>query len=428
MSFVFCFCLAGQNFGNILKDDANSLWILTPDKFKETFGSPEIYKWKSALKNTLLYDSKTADTKLLFFEHPIEKASFTFKSKRIQGMYLTFAKAIAISDPKTYLEYSSGLKKQIIEFSKAGKPKIMKRRYKGGYRYTYSWRSEKYYISMRARYTSSAKNKFKAAKIRFSIFNRIAPEAAIEKLEDSETSQDSQEKSETNPKIKSNDKGDRFLTVPMIKEKSPKDCLYASIRRIFAYYKTSPKDRSWAKIEKSLQLNTKKAKKLKKVFAYLISECRCDVKKLATSKIFDDFNSISSFVREYNMQAAKTKKSQIDPFKTNSFRQLLKVMDEDVLTAVRSNPKKIKKFKSQVCQEINAAKPVLWVVFLGVIKEKVKPVVSSGGYIRLIVGYNSKTNEVIYSDSWGKGHELKKMTWEKAWAMTLSALAVNVKK
>jgi len=70
---------------------------------------------------------------------------------------------------------------------------------------------------------------------------------------------------------------------------------------------------------------------------------------------------------------------------------------------------------------------VLWVVFLGVVKENPKPV-SSGGRVRLIVGYNPKTNEIIYSDNWGKGHELKKMSWEKAWAITLTALAVTVKK
>jgi hypothetical protein len=103
-------------------------------------------------------------------------------------------------------------------------------------------------------------------------------------------------------------------------------------------------------------------------------------------------------------------------------------MDEDVLVNVRNNPKKIKDFKSKVCKEIDAEKPVLWIVFLGVVKEKVKPLAPLGGRARLIVGYNPKTNEVIYSDNWGKGHELKKMSWEKAWAITLTTLAVTIKK
>ena len=134
------------------------------------------------------------------------------------------------------------------------------------------------------------------------------------------------------------------------------------------------------------------------------------------------------FIRDYNKNAGKMKKSRIDSFKVNSFNKLLEVMDEDVLVKTRDNPKEIENFKARVCKEIDAEKPVLWVVFLGVIKEKVKPVVPIGGYVRLIIGYNSKTNEVIYSDNWGKGHELKKMSWKKAWAMTLTALAVKVKK
>ena len=103
-------------------------------------------------------------------------------------------------------------------------------------------------------------------------------------------------------------------------------------------------------------------------------------------------------------------------------------MDEDVLVNTRNNPEEIKNFKSKVCKEIDAGKPLVWIVFLGVVKENPKPLVAAGGYVRLIVGYNPKINEVIYSDNWGKGHELKKMSWEKAWAITLTALAVTIKK
>jgi hypothetical protein len=42
---------------------------------------------------------------------------------------------------------------------------------------------------------------------------------------------------------------------------------------------------------------------------------------------------------------------------------------------------------------------------------------ATGWHARLILGYNSKTNECLYSDSWGAGHELKRMSVDDAWIM-----------
>jgi hypothetical protein len=38
--------------------------------------------------------------------------------------------------------------------------------------------------------------------------------------------------------------------------------------------------------------------------------------------------------------------------------------------------------------------------------------------MRLIIGYNAKTSELLYSDSWGAEHALKRMPMDEACAMT----------
>ena len=424
-SFLFCVCLSGHDFGKAIKDEPDSLWTQTPETFQKTFGSPGAYKWKSPLKRILTYNSRNSKTELSFFEHPVDKAAFNFKSNKLQSIRLTFKKPEAISGQKTYLDYSTKLAKQIEGLSQIGTPKLRKRESRGSYSCTYSWRSPEYYISLKGTYSINAEKTFKPGKSRFSIFRRI-PVAVVEKKV--EASPEEPPETDSDSDLKTNDKGDRYLEVPMRKEESPKECLYYSVRRIFDYYKTAPKDRSWKRVKQSLELDVKSAKRLKRVFASVIGECRCGVSKIASTPIFDDFNKVMGFIRDYNKNALEMKKSKIDSFSANSFQKLLQVMDEDVLVKTRANPEKIANFKSGVCKEINEAKPVLWVVFLGVVKEKTKPSVPTGGYVRLIVGYNPKTNEVIYSDCLGKGHELKKMSWEKAWAMTLTALAVTVKK
>jgi hypothetical protein len=430
---LLCLGLFGQDFGETLKDDANSLWVLTPNKFKTTFGSPEIYKWKSALKNVLVYNSKGAETELLFFEQPIKKANFRFKSKQLQGISLSLVKSDELSDKEAYLANVKNLKDQIAGLENAGSPKVRKRKSNGGYRYAYSWKSKKYYISLISSYAIGSEKNFKPRNIKFSIFNRISVAAQDEKNEEDEDDTDTASSkpedghAAINSKITTTDKGDHHLTVPMIKETSAEECMTVCMKRIYKQNGIKKKSKFWKKVTKNLRMKAKSPRGFKKLFIYIAQEARCRIKRLVTVDDFDDYNAITSFLRKYNEQARKLEKKKITSFRINNFNKLTKVMDEEVFLKVMDNPQKTADFKTKICKEINAGKPVLWVAFIGVIEETPKPIVA-GGYVRLIVGYNSKTNEMIYSDNWGKGHEMKKMSWEKAWAMTLSALAVTIKK
>jgi hypothetical protein len=40
--------------------------------------------------------------------------------------------------------------------------------------------------------------------------------------------------------------------------------------------------------------------------------------------------------------------------------------------------------------------------------------------MRLIIGYNPTTEEIYYTDSWGDGHEKKKMRADEAYCMTMA--------
>jgi hypothetical protein len=46
------------------------------------------------------------------------------------------------------------------------------------------------------------------------------------------------------------------------------------------------------------------------------------------------------------------------------------------------------------------------------------------GHMRLITGYNSKTSGVIYTDSWGAGHERKVMPLSEAEEMTTAIFSM----
>lgn len=81
------------------------------------------------------------------------------------------------------------------------------------------------------------------------------------------------------------------------------------------------------------------------------------------------------------------------------------------------------RFKSKIKEYINQGIPVGWCLQLGMFKEPGLPQ-AGGGHMRMIIGYNDKTDEIIYTDSWGAGHELKKMDAGNAFCMTTSTLVL----
>jgi hypothetical protein len=85
-------------------------------------------------------------------------------------------------------------------------------------------------------------------------------------------------------------------------------------------------------------------------------------------------------------------------------------------------------------ENVDQGLPLLWCVMLapgetGVSPgdEPKAPTSSFGprvGHMRLITGYNAKTGGVIYTDSWGAGHERKVMTRGEAEAMTTAVFSM----
>jgi hypothetical protein len=72
-------------------------------------------------------------------------------------------------------------------------------------------------------------------------------------------------------------------------------------------------------------------------------------------------------------------------------------------------------FHKIVRKSIDAGIPLLWSLGLGQFQEE--PPLSeqtSGGHMRMIIGYNEKENKIVFSDSWGAGHEYKTINADDA--------------
>jgi len=68
---------------------------------------------------------------------------------------------------------------------------------------------------------------------------------------------------------------------------------------------------------------------------------------------------------------------------------------------------------------IDSGLPLLWALQLGRYPEnpQLTPQ-TNGGHMRMVIGYNDKTEEILFTDSWGAGHELKRMKMSHAYQAT----------
>lgn len=89
-------------------------------------------------------------------------------------------------------------------------------------------------------------------------------------------------------------------------------------------------------------------------------------------------------------------------------------VDERKMTVGRDFPQS--QFEKTIRSSIDNGVPLLWALVLGQYPED-PPIAmqQGGGHMRMIIGYNDEAKQVIFSDSWGAGHEMKRMSMAHAY-------------
>lgn len=126
-------------------------------------------------------------------------------------------------------------------------------------------------------------------------------------------------------------------------------------------------------------------------------------------------------ITEYNREASKEKKPTIN----GSDKEWYKRMDPELWVKARAKKSTdVKKWMAPIRRSINSGVPVLWSVFAsGLYSERGGDM--GGPHMRMIIGYNPKTNTIIYSDSWGKFAAKRVMKMEEAYSATTSTYLIQ---
>ena len=213
--------------------------------------------------------------------------------------------------------------------------------------------------------------------------------------------------------------GSASLDVPMVDQGQKGYCAAASVARVMAYYGFDFLDQhqiaSWAASDADRGTNEAMLKKISGVLH--------DRYKLVYSELPAGKSDLQDLVKKYNREAKRQKRPEASYAPAPGTRIVMAdsiwaQFDPDLLRAARtSNQQANQIFFAAVKKSIDAGVPLVWSVMLGYVAENPPLPQARGGHMRLIIGYTAD-KRILYSDSWGAGHERKSMSLEDAMTIT----------
>ena len=232
-------------------------------------------------------------------------------------------------------------------------------------------------------------------------------------------------------------RGDVFIdNVPMVDQGQKGYCSVATAERVLRYYGVEIDEHQIAEAAGTsadegtdVRAMKRSVEAIGKRFRLGTMVCYGGIDKGTEEKI----SALTDEVRLYNKAARKMKKPEIADSvyitqhgNTMSYSPMsaYQAMDPEVMKEMKVNgPQKSKftKFKKDIHDQVLKGIPLFWGVTLGIYPEP-GLLQEGGGHMRLIIGYNDKKNEILYTDSWGAGHELKRMPVDWAWTITHSLM------
>ena len=228
-------------------------------------------------------------------------------------------------------------------------------------------------------------------------------------------------------------RGDVFIdNVPMVDQGQKGYCAVASAERVLRYYGVDVDEHELAESAGTRAeggtpiLGMKQSvEAVGRRYKLATVVCYGDFEKSAEARIA----GICDEVKAYNKAAKKLKKPAItdDMFIYHqgnttyySYSKVDAAMDAEVLKEMKVNgmqKSKYTKFVKDIREQVARGIPLFWSVKLGIYPEPGLLQVN-GSHLRLIIGYNDKKREILYTDSWGAGHELKRMPADWAWTIS----------
>ena len=195
--------------------------------------------------------------------------------------------------------------------------------------------------------------------------------------------------------------------IPMVDQGKKGYCACAALARLMIYFGRDFDQHDIAKLAASTGSEGSDPKSLKKAIETMSAMLRLNMKVLAKCYMSDVTDN-------------KTKRKLVDMKE----RQSLLDTNSKVFKSMAYNNRRYREFEKNVMSSIDRGRPVAWALEVGMIPEKGIPQ-SSGGHMRIITGYNKSEGVIYYTDTWGAGHEKKKMDMNSAFFVSYAVWEIS---
>ena len=294
--------------------------------------------------------------------------------------------------------------------------------------YSRVWKNDKFDLILRWSTTNNRTAEYIA-------LDAYRPGTAPKNLRDSLKSTTSRD--ELSSKIINDPDGSRYLFVPMVDQGQKGYCVAATAERMLRYYGSNVDQHVIAQLAKS---DAKRGTSMQAALEALDdakSRLGVRIKPLITCEMATKelrWNTFTRLTKDYNSRARKSDARELrfkDYVKTRGRTKylnvdaLLSAMDPQIYTEMRCEDKgNYQDFFKEIQRNIDAGIPLCWVTITLPHQadnntDKIQP------HMRIINGYNTRTGDVIYTDSWGLGHEKKVMSRQDAWGITQMLCAMT---
>lgn len=219
--------------------------------------------------------------------------------------------------------------------------------------------------------------------------------------------------------------GDVFIdNVPMVDQGQKGYCAAAVSERVLRYYGNQIDEHEIAQQAETQAQGGTNVEKMKETVTAIGEKNGLGFQSVVS--LSAGLGDLEDEIARYNKAAKAEKKPELSlaQFTRGNMiyvSEMREAMEPKVIYRMRQKDARLKKFSAGIRQQVNAGIPVFWGVTLGIFPERGVNPQSVGGHMRLIIGYNDKKKEILYTDTWGEGHELKRMPEDWAFAIAHDA-------
>lgn len=411
-------------------DDAGALWNLTPETFLNAERTP-LFNWLAKDKtDAARYPGYSNSPKLTFLEQPVVEAYARFANGTLASLYLSLynrGDSGGLKEPE-FARRLSELDTAITQWSGDTRSEARAKKLAGNTVTRKSWVKGPHAITLA--WSASGKNKrdFRAEYIQLDI-TRFDPKADARKTTGAPPAAKASDTTAAELAAHVTRKDDGAVSIdglPMVDQGQKGYCAAATAERILRYYGVDVTQHVIAQLTGTDAGQGTSPEQMLKMLRRAGTKFGIKVRTLYAG--IETVADLQNVMTRYNRFAKKAgaRKIVLPEAGVIDLGEIFSGLDPAAYQAYRCEGEKTdyRRFLADVKSHIDRGIPLVWSVYLGLVKEENLAQVS-GGHMRIIIGYNSTAREIIYTDSWGAGHEFKKMSDGDAWTITLGLYSLD---